>query len=169
MLKTISQKLRLVVGSHPASVRGVHDGPTRVSLSLDCVKLDPVNQNTQTLMSCSPQEAIARCGTGKTRSHLNAGLMPMLSCCGRAGVRLLRQEDGGGKSFWYWDCISVVPCSFFTAVDCVWSWLPSCSSSPGSLPLLLLFPLPVCFGDVGWGQGDSCWVFWSPEGQSSTC
>lgn len=39
--------------SQPASTPGIHDGPPRVSFSLDCAELEPVNQSKETLVSCS--------------------------------------------------------------------------------------------------------------------
>lgn len=80
--------------------------------------------------------------------HLKARLMPMLSGCGMAGVLLLRQEDGGGKSFWYWDNISA-------------SWFPSHMSACSSASRCLLLALPVCLEDNGWEWRVSCREFWA--------
>lgn len=134
--------------SRPAWIAGIYDGPMREIHHVDCAELEPVNQNTQTSImwrhvSCGVEKVWPFC-------HLKAGLMPMLSGCGRAGVRLLRLEDGGGKSFWYWDCICSVSRSAVTAVDCIWLWFSS--SSPCSL-----FPTPLCPVTVGWDwQGSWC-------------
>lgn len=99
----------------------------------------------------------------RSRSHLKAGLIPMLSGCGRAGVRLLRQ-DGGGKSFWYWDSISDVPCP--GVLEPVWLRFSSCLSSSCSLfSTPVVFPVPSRAVELD--QWDSCCVFWAirpPEG-----
>lgn len=87
----------------------------------------------------------------RLESHLKAGLMPMLSGCGRAGVGLLRQEDGGGKSFWYWDCICSLSPSIFTVID----WVPSSFSS--SLPRSPLPSSNPCSENVVWDRFGSCW------------
>ena len=51
MLKTLAQRSCLVFRSQPAGIPGVHHGPSEVSLSLDCVKLDPVNTDIDELLS----------------------------------------------------------------------------------------------------------------------
>lgn len=51
----------LIVLARPPSPPGVHDGPTRVILSLHSAEVDPVNPNTQTVMSCSlPSATVCR-------------------------------------------------------------------------------------------------------------
>lgn len=90
----------------------------------------------------------------QTHSHLKAGFMPILSGCGRAGVRLLGQ-GGGGKSFWYWESISRL--SWSTA-----AWPDSLEPFPDSFPpsflslLLVLASVPP--EDMAWHQLDLCWL-----------